>query len=98
MDRVAQAVLETVRVLPPLLLSHAVEDAHELPALLTLGEVEVEMEGVGDGVRALDTETRGLGEGLEDKDCEPLTLPDKLGEAEMEAVGVPDLDAEERGV
>ena len=67
MDRVAQAVPETVRVLMPLLLAHAVEDANVLPVLLALGEVEVEMEGVGDGVRELDPETRELGEKLEDK-------------------------------
>ena len=62
-DREPQAELEAVGVQMPLLLAQEEEVAHKLPDLLTLGDVEVEKEVLGDFVPALEPETRVLGEG-----------------------------------
>ena len=62
-DRVPQVEPEAEWVPMPLLLAEDEEVAHKLPDLLTLGDVEVEIEELGDFVPTLEKETRVLGEG-----------------------------------
>ena len=62
-DRVPQVEPEAEWVRMPLLLAQEEEVAHKLPDLLTLGDVEVEKEVLGDFVPLLESETRVLKEG-----------------------------------
>lgn len=83
-DRVPQAVAETVRVPDPHTLALAVEVTKELPDLLPLGDIEVEKEPVGVTVPVLDLEIKALGERLEEEVWVPLKLPDELVEGDTE--------------
>ena len=67
-DRVPQAVTETVRVPDPHTLALAVEVTKELPDLLPLGDKELEREPEGVTVPVLDFEGKVLGDRMKDDD------------------------------